>query len=64
MDKNETLKLSVLDVEERYKYEYSEPVYSTEQIVSYGSDNLAPILFKKCYENSATLRSIIDGSVN
>ena len=45
MDKNETLKLSVLDVEERYKYEYSEPVYSTEQIVSYGSDNLAPILF-------------------
>lgn len=64
MDKNETLKLSVLDVEERYKYEYSEPVYSADQIVSYGSDNLAPILFNNCYKNSATLKSIIDGSVN
>ena len=64
MDKNETLKFSVLDIEERYKYDYAEPVYSAEQIVSYGSDNLAPILFNNCYKNSATLKSIIDGSVN
>ena len=49
MDKNETLKLSVLDVEERYKYEYSEPVYIDDRIASYVSYNRAPILFNNCY---------------
>lgn len=60
----ENLKFSVLDVEDKYKYDYTEQVYSDKSIVSYGPDNMAPNLFKNCYKNSATLKSIIDGSVN
>lgn len=58
------VKLSVLDVERKYHYEYEENVYSGDNIVSYGKDNTAPILFKNCYKNSATLSSIINGAVN
>lgn len=62
--KNSDVKLSVLDVERKYNYEYEEVTYGTDSIVSYGKDNNAPILFKNCYRNSATLKSIIDGNVN
>lgn len=57
-------KLSVLDVEKKYDYEYEESTYGSDAIVAYGKDNNAPVLFKNCYRNSATLGSIIDGSVN
>lgn len=60
----EQIKLSVLDVEKKYHYEYDETTYGTQNIVSYGADNNAPALFNNCYKNSATLKSIIDGSVN
>lgn len=58
------LKLSVLDVENKYRIDYKETVYGTDNIVSYGEDNAAPILFKNCYKNSSTLSSIINGAVN
>lgn len=58
------LKLSVLDVERKYSYDYEEVVYGNDNIVSYGKDNAAPTLFKRCYKESATLSAIINGSVN
>lgn len=61
---NINLKLSVLDIEKKYKYDYEEATYGPDNIVSYGIDNAAPILFKNCYKNSSTLSSIIDGAVN
>lgn len=55
--------LSVIDVEKRYENDYSETVYG-DGIVMYGADNNAPQLYRNCYRNSATLKSVIDGSVN
>lgn len=58
------IELSVLDVEGRYSYDYDETVYGGDNLVSYGKDNNAPQQFKYCYMNSATLKSVVDGSVN
>lgn len=58
------IELSVLDIEERFNYEYDENTYGNDNIVSYGKDNDAPKQFKYCYMNSATLKSVIDGSTN
>lgn len=63
-DKNIGVQLSVIDVEEQYVFDYSEQVYGNDNIVMYGKDNDAPILYRNCYQNSATLKSIVDGSVN
>lgn len=59
-----TIKMSVLDIADRFDYNYDETTYGSENIVSYGKDNNAPVQFKYCYMNSATLKSVIDGSVN
>lgn len=56
--------LSVIDLEGNGKYEYKENVYGNDNLVSYGADNQAPQQFRYCYLNSATLKSVIDGSVN
>lgn len=58
------IELSVLDTEGRFNYEYDENIYGADDIVSYGKDNDAPSQFKYCYMNSATLKSVVDGSVN
>lgn len=58
------IELSVLDTEGRFNYEYDENTYGADDIVSYGKDNDAPKQFKYCYMNSATLKSVVDGSVN
>ena len=58
------IELSVLDTEVRFNYEYDENIYGADNIVSYGKDNDAPNQFKYCYMNSATLKSVVDGSVN
>lgn len=58
------IELSVLDTEGRFNYEYDESTYGADNIVSYGKDNDAPKQFKYCYMNSATLKSVVDGSVN
>lgn len=58
------IELSVLNTEGRFNYEYDENIYGADDIVSYGKDNDAPNQFKYCYMNSATLKSVVDGSVN
>lgn len=60
----ETIKLSILDTEKKYSYEIDEKTYGANQMVQWGADNAAPLLYRNCYRNSATLKSIIDGSVN
>lgn len=59
-----SIRLSVIDTEKRYSVpDYTESVYSSSQIVSYGKDNDLPILLRNCYRGSATLKSIIDGYI-
>ena len=58
------IKLSVLDVEQKYTYDPSESIYSGEQIVSWGFDNALPKLLNNCYDKSATLKAVIDQSCN
>lgn len=60
----ERIKFSLLDIEKKYTYEIDESTYGVDQIVQWGKDNAAPVLYRNCYRNSATLSSIIDGSVN
>lgn len=60
----ENIKLSILETERKYTYEIDEKVSSGDQKVQWGPDNAAPLLYKNCYRSSATLKSIIDGSVN
>ena len=56
--------LSVIDTERRYSIpEYSESVYSTNAIVSYGKENDTPILLRNCFRHSATLKSVIEGYI-
>lgn len=56
--------LSVIDTERKYSIpEYSESVYSTNAIVSYGKENDLPVLLRNCYRGSATLKSVIDGYI-
>lgn len=61
---SENVKLSVVDVQKKYEYDYAETTYGQNTIVSYGRDNNAPNLYTNCYRNSATLKSVIDGTVN
>lgn len=59
------IKLSVLDIERKYKLDFNE--YSDTKSSSYikwGEDNQLPLLFKNCYQQSATLKSVIDGTIN
>lgn len=63
-DSGKTLQLSVIDTQRKYSIpDYSESVYGSNQIVSYGRDNDLPILLRNCYRGSATLKSIIDGFI-
>lgn len=58
------MQFSVIDTERKYSYNYAETTYGANSIVSYGEDNSAPNIYYNCYEQSATLKSIIDGSIN
>lgn len=58
------IQLSILDTQEKYSYDIVEATYGADQIVQWGKNNDAPLLYKNCYRNSATLKSIIDGSIN
>lgn len=66
MDKNEEVKvnLSIIDVEKKYNYDADEVISASRSYVNYGKDNKFPNFLKNLYENSATLGSIINGSVN
>ena len=61
---SERIALSVLDIEKKYTYDVDKASYGSDNIVQWGKNNDANILFRNCYRGSATLKSIIDGSVN
>lgn len=60
----QNLKFSIIDVESKYRSYAGEQIYSGNRIVSWGIDNDIPALLWNCYTKSATLQSIIDGTVN
>jgi hypothetical protein len=64
----DNLKLSVLDVESKYKVDYAEYSYgnsnNTDRPVGWGEDNQLPNLYYNCYAKSSTLKAIIDSCVN
>lgn len=64
MEKEVQVNLSVIDVEKKYNYDADEIVSGSRSYVYYGKDNKFPSFLKNLYENSATLGSIINGSVN
>lgn len=61
---NNEIKLSVLDIEKKYITDPEETSYGNNSIVSWGADNSLPVLYRNCYNQSATLKSVIDGTVN
>ena len=63
MEKNKDIRLSVLDIEKKYSFEISETTTDNSKPVQWGKANDAPVLYLNGYRNSATLQSIINGSV-
>ena len=64
MSKNDIqVNLSVIDFEKKYTFDRDEVVSSSRSYVNWGKDNKYPALLKNLYYNSATLGSIINGSV-
>lgn len=64
MDKNEIqVNLSVIDIEKKYNYDADEVASNSRSYISWGKDNKYPSFLKNLYYNSATLGSIINGSV-
>lgn len=61
---NNDIKLSVLDVEKKYAVGLDEYTYGSDRMVAWGDDNNLPVLYRNCYNQSATLKSIIDGTIN
>ena len=64
MKDNENIRLSVLDVEKKYTIDPEELTYGTNKMVTWGVDNRLPVLYRNCYNQSASLKAIIDGSIN
>lgn len=64
MSKNTNIQLSVLDVEKKYIVDPEEYTYGSDKMVAWGADNNLPTLYRNCYNQSATLKSIIDGTIN
>jgi len=64
MEKQENIKFSIVDVEQRYKIMAGETVNNGTKMVSWGIDNDIPQLLYGCYSHSATLKSVCDGCVN
>lgn len=61
-----SIKFSILDVEKKYKADYSEYTYGNQQDrpIGWGEDNQLPVLYYNCYSKSSTLKAIIDSCVN
>ena len=64
MDKNENIRLSVLDIERKYIVDPDELTYGNMKMVTWGADNKLPTLYRNCYNQSASLKAIIDGTIN
>lgn len=60
--KDNDIKLSVLDIENKYKIDYAETIGSKDSYVSWGEDNNLPKLYFNCYAKSSTLKSVIDSA--
>ena len=58
------IQLSVLDIESKYVVSPDETTYGNKNLVTWGMDNQMPVLYHNCYNKSATLKSIIDGTIN
>lgn len=58
------IQLSVLDIERKYTFSPEEYTYGSDSMVAWGNDNNLPLLYLNCYDNSATLQSIINGCIN
>ena len=63
-NKNEIqVNLSVIDIEKKYTYDHDEVISNSRNYVYWGRDNKYPSILKNLYYNSATLGSIINGTV-
>ena len=58
------IQLSVLDIESKYVVSPDETTYGNKSLVTWGMDNQMPVLYHNCYNKSATLKAIIDGTIN
>ena len=58
------IQLSVLDIESKYITSPDETTYGNKSLVTWGMDNQLPVLYHNCYNKSATLKAIIDGTIN
>ena len=58
------IQLSVLDIESKYVVSPDETTYGNKNLVTWGTDNQLPVLYHNCYNKSATLKAIIDGTIN
>ena len=58
------IQLSVLDIESKYVVSPDETTYGNKNLVTWGMDNQLPVLYHNCYNKSATLKAIIDGTIN
>ena len=64
---NTEIKLSVLDVQKKYKVDYTEYTYNGQngdKPVAWGEDNNLPMLYMNCYAKSSTLKAAIMSQVN
>lgn len=65
---NENIRLSVLDIENQYKVDYTEYVYgngnNSDRPVAWGPENQLPTLYMNCYAKSSTLKATIMSQVD
>lgn len=59
----QNIQLSVLDIESKYKVDYADDV-TNNSYCRWGVDNNLPVLYRTCYNQSSTLKSVIDGTIN
>ena len=64
MEEKNRIQLSVLDIENKYIVDPEETTYGNRSLVTWGLDNQLPVLYKNCYDKSASLKAIIDGIIN
>lgn len=55
--------LSIVDIEKKYNYDADEVLSTSKTYVNFGKDNKFPGFLKNLYYNSATLASVINGTV-
>ena len=63
-DNKVNISLSVVEIEDKYTVSPAEPVTGGDKIVSWGKDNTLPSLLSTCYDESATLKAVIDQTIN